>query len=109
MDVDGVLVPGPGCLFAELLDEQFGITPDHTDSFFKGPFVECLTGGADLRTTLPPYLAKWGWPGTVDTFLETWFTTEQDKNYGVLSIVEQVKILGVKVYLATNQERHRLK
>lgn len=107
MDVDGVIVPGPGSRFAHHLAAQYGLTDTATKSFFRGPFQQCLVGMADLRVELPPYLAQWEWPGHVDDFLAVWFRCEHIVYDEVLAVMDRLRQAGVGVYLATNQEAYR--
>lgn len=107
MDVDGVVVPGPGMRFARLLKEKYHLTEVATAPFFLGPFQECLVGKADLRLVLGPYLRRWQWPGREEDFMDEWFRCEHQLNEAVLTIMDRLRAGNVAVYLATNQEAAR--
>ena len=104
-DADGVVVIGEraGDVFAR----DHGITRAMTRPFFQGEFLECLIGKADLKQVLPPHLAAWGWTGTVDEYLDVWFTFERSVDENLLSEIDALRASGTPCYLATNQERHR--
>ncbi len=104
-DVDGVLANGEQ--FAERLARDYSITAAMTAPFFSGPFLECLVGNADLKQELIGELAQWGWHGTVDEFLQYWFTSEYVIDEPLVNMVQQLRQQGIHCYLATNQEQHR--
>jgi putative hydrolase of the HAD superfamily len=105
-DADGVVVlPNR---FAEYLAREHGLTHEHTRDFFQGVFLECLVGRADLKTAIAPFLARWGWPDTVDAFLERWFREEDAPDQRMLAVIAEMRRRGIPCYLATNQERYRL-
>ena len=104
-DADGVLVfPWR---FAEHLNGEFQITREATRAFFEGEFTDCLLGRADLAETLPPYLAEWGWTGSVAEFMRLWFSVEDATDARVLGAVQNLRDAGHLCCLASNQEKHR--
>ena len=104
-DVDGVLLfPWR---FRAHLAEEFGITPDQTRPFFRGPFERCVIGEADLFDELPPFLDEWNWPGTTSSFVATWFACDSTPNDRVLEFIVNLRSLGVSCHIASTQERHR--
>jgi putative hydrolase of the HAD superfamily len=105
-DADGVVV-NPMFQFARLLDEEYGITLERTRGFFKGVFNDCLVGKADLRTALEPFLAGWGWNGTVDEFIAIWLRADHVIDANLMAIIQDLRGAGVLCCLATNQERNR--
>ena len=105
-DADGVVVHPNR--FGEYLAREHGLTHEHTREFFQGIFLECLVGRADLKTAMAPFLTRWGWPGTVDAFLERWFREEDAPDERMLAVIADLRQRGVPCYLATNQERYRL-
>lgn len=104
-DVDGVLVVGDP--FSATLAREQNITTDMTAAFFRGPFEQCLIGKADLKAELASYLPAWGWRGSVEAFLNLWFTTGQQLDEALLATARQLRQKGTRCYLATNQERYR--
>ncbi len=103
LDVDGVLVIPP---------EMFGLTltpQDAAQEFFFGPFLNASVGQAELPELLPPLLAALGYVDTPEQFMAGWFAAENHPNTPLLGEVRALRAAGWPVYLATNQERHRLK
>lgn len=105
-DADGVVVHPNR--FGEYLAREHGLAHAHTRDFFQGVFLECLVGRADLRTAIAPFLARWGWPDTVDAFLERWFREEDAPDERMLAVIAEMRQRGIPCYLATNQEHYRL-
>lgn len=104
-DADGVLVfPWR---FAEHLTKEFQITREATQAFFQGRFTDCLLGKEDLAEVLPPYLAEWGWTGSVGEFMQLWFSVEDAVDVRVLGAVQTLREAGFTCCLASNQEAHR--
>ena len=106
LDADGVVIfPWR---FAQYLTREHNITPAQTSGFFGGVFADCLVGRADLKEELPPFLAQWNWPGTVDDFMARWFRTEDAADPQMVKAIGALRAQGLPCYLATNQESHRL-
>lgn len=103
-DVDGVLVR---LRFPEALPRALGTGVEATKPFFKGPFVKCLLGEADLRDELPPYLERWRWDGSLDEFLTFWFTADSNLHQPCIAFVDRLRATGRRCYLASSQEKHR--
>ncbi len=106
-DVDGVVVR------AEMFSKQYAraknISDDEMLSFFTDEFPCCVEGKADLKEVLKEWLSKWKWEGSVNEFLRAWFEAEHKIDERVIEVVEQLRNKGVKCYLATNQEKYRVK
>ncbi|MGI8420041.1 MAG: HAD family hydrolase [Candidatus Levyibacteriota bacterium] len=105
-DADGVLINGE--LFSEQLQREYNISTKKTISFFEGPFQACLTGNADLKEILAPYLKEWGWKKSVDDLLTYWFEAEHTIDEALVSYIQQLRLKGIKCYVATNQEKYRV-
>jgi len=103
LDVDGVLVIPPVMFGAALTPRSAA------QAFFLGPFLSASIGQADLPELLPPLLAALGYVGTPEQFMAEWFAAENHPNIPLLNEVRALRAAGWPVYLATNQERHRLK
>lgn len=104
-DADGVLINAE--LFSKVLEREYGISTEVTTPFYNGPFQACLTGDADLKEIIKPYLEKWGWKKSVDEFLMEWFKAEHVINEELVDYIQQLRNKGVKCYLTTNQEKYR--
>jgi len=105
-DVDGVLVNG--VKFAETLQKDYGISRDQTRDFFRGKFLDCLIGKADLKKEIKPFLKKWKIQLSVDEFIQYWFRSENSVNDSLIEMVKKLKANGIHCYLATNQEQYRV-
>jgi putative hydrolase of the HAD superfamily len=105
-DVDGVLVVGDP--FSVTLARDHHITLEMTAPFFRyGPFEQCLIGKADLKAEIASHLSEWGWRGSVEAFLDLWFTSSQQVDAPLLAAAQRLRQQGIRCYLATNQERYR--
>lgn len=121
-DVDGVLIDGwhanperrkPWDI---TLEQDIGVSGEAlTRTLFmpSGRDTEslisvCARGAADLKDVLAGILPGLGYSGSVDSFLDYWFSKDSNVNPGVLSFVKRLKCSGkFELYLATNQEHHR--
>lgn len=106
LDVDGVVMRSSR--FASVLEKDHGVASADWFAFLEGPYQEALTGKADLKTIIQPFLADWNWKGTVEAFLTYWFKTEDVVNEEVLKVVEDLGVRGIKCYLATNQDKYQM-
>lgn len=106
LDADGVVLQ-KGEYFSERFAREHNIPLESVIEFFKGPFVACQKGEADLKEELKPYLEKWNWQGSTDEFLDYWFKSDVILSPGIQEIVASFKERGVKVYLASNNEQYR--
>ena len=104
-DADGVLVC-PKRL-TEHLTREYRITQEATHALLQNKFDDCLLGKANLAAVLPPYLSEWGWPGSVEEFMQLWFTVEDAVDTRIMDTVKALREGGFICVLATNQERHR--
>lgn len=104
-DVDGVLANGTP--FSHQLERDYGITTAMTAPFFNGKFLECLVGSADMKQELTSHLQQWNWPGSVDSFINYWFTSEHVINVPLVSYAQQLRQQSIPCYLATMQEKYR--
>jgi putative hydrolase of the HAD superfamily len=104
-DVDGVLVHP--WRFRATLARDHGITPEMTAAFFKGPFIRCAQGQADVLEVLPAFLASWGWPGSAADFVARWLSVENAPDHAVFGVVADIRRSGVPCFVASTQERRR--
>lgn len=105
LDVDGVLINGDK--FSNELPKLYKVDKQKEKEFFTGIFQQCLLGKEDLKVAIAPYLAGFGWPGTVDELLDFWFKTESNINKPLIDLVSKLRRGGTKVVVATNNELHR--
>lgn len=103
LDVDGVLVTPPEYYGARLLREA----PEATRAFFAGPFQLASTGRADLLDHVPAFLAQLGREQTPEAFVREWLDSENHPAHALWDAVRELRALGWRAWLATNQESHR--
>ncbi len=105
-DADGVVI-NTGEQMSSKYVRKFGVDMKLFDEFFSGVFSDCLTGKADLKAEIMPYLKKWSWNGSLDEFLAWWFDSENCVDNRVIKVIKELKRNNIHVYLATNQEKYR--
>ena len=108
-DIDGIVITGRKQLFSLVLAEKQSVSREAVEEFFLNNFRKCSFGKADLKEEIAPYLTKWNWQGSVDDLLKFWFETESAKDEEVLEIIHKLREKDVKCYVATRQEKYRLK
>ncbi len=104
-DVTGVLIDSD--LFSVQYAKSSDVEHSTIKAFFEGPYLECITGKRDLKEELAKWLSAWKWSGSVDSFLNYWFTSEQHINMDVMNTVAALKKQGILCCIATNQEKYR--
>ncbi len=104
-DLDGVLLRS--WQFRVHLVEEYGITPEQTRPFFSGPFERCSVGEGDLYESLRPFLPQWNWPGSIESFVSTWFACDGEVDERAMQFADALRSSGVGVHIASTQERHR--
>jgi len=60
-----------------------------------------------LKEAIAPYLSSFGWKGTAQEFLEYWFKAGHKINEPFIEYVQKLRKSGLRVVLATNQEKYR--
>jgi len=108
LDADGVIL-NKGEYFSERFAREYNLPLEDVVEFFKGPFLLCQKGEADLKEELEPYLKKWDWDKGVDAFLKYWFDSDLVFNEGIQSTLSRFREKGIKCYLASNNEKYRAK
>lgn len=105
-DADGVVI-NRDKYFSQELVKDYGVSKEKIEKFFQTEFQECLTGRADLKEVIAPYLKDWGVNKSVDGLLDDWFSFENRPNLPLIQKIKEIKAQGIKCYLATNQEKYR--
>lgn len=109
LDVDGVLIRSRHKYFSEKYSEEYKIPIKDILPFFKNEYKLAAVGKLDIREVLPKYLDTWGWNKSVDNFLQYWFESEREKDTDLIQLIQNLRSLGVKVYIASNNEARRAK
>jgi putative hydrolase of the HAD superfamily len=105
-DADGVVI-SPVHRSVRHFEVEHGITQDMARGFFAGVYRDCLVGKAELKKELSPFLPAWGWPGSVDDFVSTWFEAENVVDARLVDTIYNLRQCGVTCCLASNQEKRR--
>lgn len=106
LDADGVIIKPHG-QYSTVYAQENNLSLEAINVFFKEKFPACKAGLADLKIELEPYLAKWNPGETVDNYLATWFAYEMHIDEQVVAVMRALKAQGIKLYLATDQEKYR--
>lgn len=107
LDMDGLVIKRDK-VFSIRISEKLNISINEVLPFFKNEFQLCLVGKADLKKELKKYVTKWGWSLSIDELLKFWFEGEQEVNEQLLIKVSELRKNGLKIYLATNNEKYRV-
>ena len=106
-DADGVLVR-PERIWSQQLEQHHNLDPqDFVKFIFHGDFQKCLIGQADLKEVLPPVLEQLNWTRGVECFVQEWLEAEHAVDAVLLERIALLQTLGIRCYLATNQEKYR--
>lgn len=104
-DIDGVI--NKSDYFSKSYEKDFGVAREAIRPFFKTDFIPCLTGDADLKTVLLPYLKQWKWPDSVDAFLDYWFAHDVNLDEQLIDFIQDLRAKGYYCALASQQEHYR--
>jgi putative hydrolase of the HAD superfamily len=104
LDVDGVLITPPDW-YGLVIRRQ---APQPASEFFEGPFLATSKGEKDLLDELPWLIAALGLTCSPQEFLTEWHEYENSPNLELWDEVRRLRSEGWRVFLAINQERHRL-
>lgn len=106
LDADGVLIK-PSRYFSQVYADTHGLDHKKLDEFFRGDFRLALTGEADLKDLIRRRHDAWQYKGDPDELLRQWFSAENVVDKTLMDKVQNLRLQGVKVYLATDQEAYR--
>lgn len=106
-DTDWVLVRSP--MWSEEYSYQAWIDPKIMKPFFTGVFQKCILWTADLREVIVPFLRDWWWEWSSDEYLQAWFDFENQPDRELIAKIQELRRKWVRCYVATNQEKYRLK
>jgi putative hydrolase of the HAD superfamily len=111
VDVDGVLVDGrpeDGRHWQTSLEEDLGVSSDALDEhFFARCWENVVLGRAGLMEHLVPALQKVAPRVSPAEFVSYWFERDSRIVAPLLAELSWARSVGIRVYLATNQEHLR--
>lgn len=105
LDWDGVLYQGK--YFSDIYSNEFGVEKSKIMEFINGPFTLTKVGKADLRVELEKILSDWKWPKSAQELVDYWHKADTHFASEVIEFIEKAKALGLKVYLASDQEKYK--
>lgn len=107
LDVDGVLALPPR-LFSEIYCERYDIDNKNQEKFYStDEFKQSLLGKLDLKDAIKARNDLWHWEGDFQKLVEMWLEAENYPNKDLVDLVDNYRLHGLLVYLATQQEKHR--
>lgn len=104
-DADGMTIVSKR--FSDQVRDEYGISWESMEPFFRGPFQRCKIGKADLKEELAQVIHEWGWNGSVQELIEYWFRQGSELNTEVTEIALLLRKHGVSCFLSTDQEAYR--
>lgn len=105
-DADGVLTL-PEEVFSVVYARSHGLDPEPFENFFRNDWKPVVTGKKDLKEVIAANPELWQWDGEIDDLLNYWFETEDVQNEELVAVIKKLKDVGIRCYLATEQERYR--
>ncbi len=105
LDWDGVLYRGE--YFSDIYCAEFGADNTKVVEFMNGPKVQTNVNKLDLKEELQKVLTEWKWTGNVDELLEYWLKSDCEVTEETIEFVKNAKSKGLKVYVATDQEKYK--
>lgn len=108
LDVDGVAIKDHE-YFSIRYKKDFGksLNDDVITNFFKNEYKQTAIGKDNLKKLLEERVNEWGWKGTVHELLDYWFEGERELDEEVLDISKKLRDKGIKVCLASDNEKYR--
>jgi putative hydrolase of the HAD superfamily len=108
-DVDGVLVRPPHYFSTELERAGYPRAEECLNAYYRGESqLPCLTGQADARERIAPYLKAFGWEHSADEYFQRQFQFEGEfLDAEMIGIVGWLRHRGVRCGLATDQDAYR--
>lgn len=108
-DCDGMIVKSER--FSERIartESEQAIPITMTSRFFDNEFQSCLVGKSDMKDVLKRYVKEWGWKRNIDDLLHYWFDPQHNQIvYRFEPLIAEMRKRGVKVFVATNNEKYR--
>lgn len=111
LDVDGVVVngrPDDGRSWAADIERDLGIAPEKLhDVFFARHWPDIVIGRKKLVDVLDVCMPELSPSVSAQEFMDYWFEKDSGVDEAVLAACGELRGRGLRVFLATNQERIR--
>lgn len=108
LDADGVLILHKMAgKFSDVYSAKLNVPVEMLIPFFENEFIDCLTGKKDLKVELEKQMVNWKWEKSIEELLNFWFSEGGTVNKPLLKYLPALKKKGIKIYLGTNNEKHR--
>ncbi|HZP55281.1 MAG TPA: HAD-IA family hydrolase [Candidatus Saccharimonadales bacterium] len=105
-DVDGVLLKPP-MYFSHHYAEESGLDKNKFDEFFAKYARNAAKGETDYKTLIEANNDIWQWDKTAEELLDKWFAYENQPISELLELIKDLKKQGIKVFLASDQDKYR--
>lgn len=105
VDFDKVLCSSK--LFSEIYSEKFGIDINTMLPFFAEMSKDVTIGKGDLKDKIKNVIDLWQWHGTPEELVNFWINSDTQIDKNLEEKLKEVQNHGVKIFLATNQEKYR--
>lgn len=106
LDYDGVFTQKIN--FAREVSKRYGLHEAGISNFFNRHLQPCLRGKGDLIELLAGYVEEIGWESDAQSLFEALYLDTLTYNTGLINFIEGEIKGPAAVYLATNQDHHRL-
>jgi putative hydrolase of the HAD superfamily len=106
LDADGVIIKAHE-YYSSVYAKQNNLNLEDIQPFFKEKALACKLGQADFKAEFLPYLQQWNPEENLDNYMKNWFSYEIHPDLEILKIAQSLKSIGIKIYLATDQEKYR--
>lgn len=108
-DLDGIVMWPREEYYSVRYAREKEVPVERINEFFLNDFKSCVFGTCDLKESISAHLPKWSWEGDADAFLARWFEAEGKTDPRVLEIIDALRAKGYPCYIATRQEKYRMR
>ena len=106
-DVDGVLLLKPPRLFSHAYAEERGLDKRKFDDFFAKHARDASRGKTDYKILIEANNDVWQWDRDIEELFDKWFSYENHPVSELLELIKELQQKGIKVFLATDQDKYR--
>lgn len=105
-DVDGVLTLSEE-VFSVIYTKSHGLDIAPFTQFFENEWADYVTGKRDLKQHITENPGLWKWDGSPEGLLQYWFQSEDVRNEELIELIQQIRQVGIRCYVVTEQEVYR--